>query len=214
MLNEIGAETIYSFLKTALSEPWETTIDFDFFLRTIVIWFTHISAGYDHILFLLTLIVCLPAVRRILIIISTFTVAHCLTLILWGLGIITISSIIVESMILISIIIMWLYAYNTAVWEKKNIYAEVTIIFILGLFHGLGFAGFFSGILETSDNIIFPVLWFNIWVELGQIIIMSIVLSLLTLTYKYLPKYKTHIKNTLSILCIFAATYWLVASFL
>lgn len=214
MLSEIGAETIYSFLKTALSEPWDTSVDTSFFLRTIVIWFQHISSWYDHILFLLTLIVCLPKFRRIVGIITTFTIAHCITLVLWGLHIISLPSILVESMILISIIIMALYALRNKVWEVKNIYFETTVIFILGLFHGLWFAGFFSGVLETSQNIIIPVLGFNIWVELGQVIIMSCILTTLYYIYKYFSTHKNHIKNTLSILCIIAASCWLIISLL
>ena len=215
MLSEIGAETIYSFLKKALSKEWDSNIiSLDFFLRTIVIGFQHIIAGYDHILFLLTLIICLPTTRRILGIITTFTIAHSITLILGWLWIISLPSVLVESMILISIIVMALYALKNKVWEVKNIYFETSVIFVLGLFHWLWFAGFFSWVLETSQNIIFPVLGFNIWVELGQIVIMIITLTILTLIYKYFPKHKNYIKNILSILGILIASYWLIGSFL
>lgn len=213
MLTELWVENIYSFLSQAYSPQRDESFDFSFFLRTIWIWLMHILAGIDHILFLVTLIVCLPKTRRILWIITTFTIAHCLTLVLWGLWIISLPSVIVESMILISIILMWVYAIFSKVWETKNLYFETTLIFILWLFHGLWFAGFFSGVLETSENIIIPVLGFNIWVELGQIIIMIVITSLLFLLYKYLPKHKNTIKNSVMIWCIIIAGYWLLLSF-
>lgn len=213
MLSEIWAETIYSFLSTAL-RPDDSNFSVDFFLRTIYIGLEHILWGIDHILFLVTLIICLPKFRRILSIVTTFTVAHCITLILWGLWIISLPSIIVETMILISIIMMWIYALYSQVWETKNFYFETGLIFILWLFHGLWFAGFFSGILETSNNIIIPILWFNIWVELGQIFIISIISAFLYLIYKYFPKYNNTIKNAAIIPIIIITLYWLVSSFI
>ena len=214
MLSEIWPEAIYSFLSSAFQQERSIVLESGFFFRTIVVWFIHIISGYDHILFLLTLLLCLPHPRRILLLISSFTLAHCITLALGWLSIISLSSNIVEPIILLSIIIMAVYAIVSPIGASQRPRLEVGIVFILGLFHGLGFAWFFSEVLEMNDNIIIPLLWFNIWVELGQILIMLLALGLFSLVYTYFPKYTVYIKNTLSWGCIIAAAYWLLIRFL
>jgi len=234
LLSEIWASRIYNYIQKVLSEPnlpefvlnenveSDASINSEFinlnsfesFYKSVVIWFQHILFWYDHILFLFTLVVCLPAWKRILQVITTFTVAHCITIILWGLQIITLPSLLVESMIVWSIVIMGIYAYFRKIWEEKNLSLELWVIFILGLFHGLGFAGFFSEVLQMSENIIIPVLWFNIWVELGQILIMSCILLSLSLIYKSLPKHTGILKNILAIISVVLGTYWLIIKFI
>jgi len=232
MLSEIGAERIYTYLKEYTSfiqqqesyyqtppessmKKSETSLSsFQSFYRSIVVWLQHILLGYDHILFLFTLIICLPAWKRIIQIITTFTIAHSITILLWGLQIVTLPSLLVESMIVLSIVMMWVYALKNKVWEHKKLSFELWLIFILGLFHGLGFAWFFSDILQTSENIIVPVLWFNIWVEIWQIIIIIILLTLLSWAYTYFPKKSNLIKNILALVSIILWSYWLILKFI
>lgn len=212
MLWEIWAERIYNFLHNALRQEEVTEIQissFELFKNTIILWFDHILLWFDHILFLITLIVCLPQFKRILWIITTFTVAHSITILLWGLQVFTLPSILVESMILISIIFMWIYAIYTKVWEEKSYLFQLWLIFILGLFHWLGFAGFFSDIITNSENTLLAVLGFNLWVELGQIIIITICLFILNFIYKKFPEYKNKIKNISVSLAIITALYYL-----
>ncbi len=205
MLLEIGPEVIYSFLNTRLRPDGWYTISLEFFMQFIKIGFTHILWGIDHILFLLTLIICLPKTRRILLLITTFTIAHSLTIIIWWMDIFSISSFIVEWMILISICIMAVYAIFQQVGKSLNVYAETLLIFILGLFHGLWFAWFFRSILDVSENIFFPIFAFNIWVELGQILVLIISLIFLHILYKLFPTQKDKLKN------IFAAIFIIIA---
>ena len=202
MFLEIGPEVLYSFLDSRLRPDSGYTISFDFFVQFIKIGFTHILWWMDHILFLLTLIICLPTMRRILLLITTFTVAHSLTIVLWGMQLVSVSSLIVESMILISILIMAVYAILQKVGKSLNVYAETTLIFLLWLFHGLWFAGFFRSILDVSENIFFPIFAFNIWVELGQILVLVISLAILHALYKAFPTQKENIKNILAVIFI------------
>ena len=212
MLTEIWVEVIYSYLSEKLQAD-TSYISWDYFVRFIEIWLTHILWWYDHILFILALIICLPRARRILSIITIFTIAHSVTIVLWWLQITSLPSTVVEAMILISIIIMAIYSIFQKVWEEKKLIPEAIIIFVLWLFHGLGFAWFFRSILDVTSNIWFPIFAFNIWVEIGQILVIIISLWLLHIVYKYLPKYKDTIKNILATLCIFASLFWIFLMF-
>ncbi len=214
MLVELGIENIYSYLDQVYAPLRERQFDISFLWQTVMIGFMHILGWVDHILFIATLLICLPRFKRIVGVITTFTVAHCITIVLWWLGIVSVPSVLVESMILISIIIMGIFALFSQVWEEKNIYFETALIFVLWLFHGLGFAWFFWGILETSRNIVVPVLWFNMWVELWQILIITILLSFLHFLYTYADAHKNTLKNSFAVFCCIFASYYLVLSFL
>jgi hypothetical protein len=214
MLSELWTEVLYSFLSERLQDkPWYT-ISWDYFQQIVTLWLTHILSWMDHILFILTLIICLPKTKRILLLISTFTIAHSITIFLWWASIVAIPSIVVESMILVSIIIMAIYATTQKIGTVKNIYAETALIFLLWLFHGLWFAWFFREILDTSTHIFFPIFAFNIWVEIWQVLVLIISLSLLYYIYKYFPKYKEHIKNVIAIFCIIFSLGMLVGMFM
>lgn len=213
MLTEIWVEVIYSFLSERLQEE-KSYISWDYFLRFIQIGFEHIMWGFDHILFILTLIICLPKTKRILSIITIFTVAHSMTILLWGWQIVSLPSSIVEPMILISIIIMAVYSMFQKVWTEKKLIPEALLIFVLWLFHWLGFAWFFRDILDVSTAIWLPILGFNLWVELGQILVILISLWVLHIIYKYAPKQKNIIKNTVATACIIMTLFWIIQMFL
>lgn len=208
MLSEIGSEVIYSFLSSRLQEE-KTFISLDYFLRFIYLWFDHIMSWYDHMLFLMTLIICFPRRKKILLVITTFTFAHSLTIIFWGMNLISLSSTIVESMIVWSIWLMAIYALFQKVSEEKNIIPELILIFILGLFHGLWFAWFFRSILDTSENIFLPILGFNLWVEFGQVLIISWALILLHFLYKKFDTHKNLIKNIFATLILIMSLIWI-----
>lgn len=213
MLAEIGAEPIYNFLISQLRSD-RLWIWWDFFMRLIILWWDHILSGFDHILFILTLVVCLPAWRHVFWIVTTFTLAHSVALMLWGFGIIMIPSTVVEPGILISIILMAVYAIYKKPRQVSHLRYELWCIFALWLVHGLGFAGFFGGILGSSENILFPIVWFNIGVELGQIFIICLMLGSLYFLYQYFPNYQNKMKNILCGWCIIMSSVWLGQIFL
>ena len=210
MLWEIGPEIIYSFLSEKLQWRSAYSISLDYFFRFIYLWIEHILSWIDHILFIFTLIITLPKSKRIFAIITTFTIAHSITIILWGFQIITLPSIIVESMIIFSIWLMALYSLFQKIWKSQKFIPEFILIFTLWIFHGLGFAWFFSEILQTNSNIVLPVIWFNIGVEFWQIVIIWISLLWLHTIYKTFAKQKEYIKNTLAACLVCASTFWLI----
>lgn len=150
----------------------------------------HILIGYDHILFLLALV--LPAVLyrkddswipvdkfrtalwNIVKIVTFFTLAHSITLSLAALEIISLSSRLVESIIALSI----------AAAAAHNLYPVIVgreglIAFLFGLFHGMGFASLLAPLGLGKDHLTLTLLGFNLGVEIGQIAIIAVAFPLL-----------------------------------
>jgi len=138
--------------------------------------------AYDHVLFLIVLTV--PYVfkdwKRVLLLVSIFTLGHTLSLILAAYKILTVNGSVVEFLIPITILIVALFNIFTsgkgAQREKVGILFLSTLFF--GLVHGLGFAREFQMLLGHSDNKFVLLLEFALGIEIAQIIIVFIVLFL------------------------------------
>jgi len=131
--------------------------------------FEHIiPKGLDHIIFVLGLFFSCLKKRTLFYQVTTFTIAHSITLILAALEIITINGNIIEPLIALSI--MWIAIENCLFKEISK--WRYLIIFIFGLLHGLGFATVLSQYGLPNDNFTFLLLAFNIGVEIGQISIL------------------------------------------
>ena len=127
-----------------------------------------IPYGFDHILFILGLFFFSHKLKTLLIQVTTFTIAHSTTLILGGLGYVTIPVVIVEAIIAASII--WIGFEN--LFRKNMNISRIGVIFCFGLLHGLGFASMFKLIgLEGTDYYL-NLLSFNVGIELGQILVL------------------------------------------
>ena len=167
-----------------------------------ILWFQtgfeHITdmAGYDHMLFLL--ILCSVYSFRNwdwLILITAFTIGHCITLALSVLNIIRLPSSLIEFAIpltiLISAIFRWIQVEkneNKSYQKDQKVYA-VTLLF--GLIHGLGFSNMLRSLLGSQADILQPLLFFNLGLEVGQIVI--VLFSLVTITslneYAHIPRF-------------------------
>lgn len=138
--------------------------------------------GYDHILFLMVLSV--PYVfgdwKRVLILVSTFTLGHTLSLVLAAYGIVTINGKLVEFLIPITILVTGIYNVFTA--SKKSKTNKIGLVFFatlfFGLVHGLGFAREFKMFAGQSENKLELLIEFALGIEIAQIIIVFIVLFL------------------------------------
>jgi len=137
----------------------------------------HILSGWDHLLFLLALLAGVRSLRSLLVVITAFTLAHSLTLALAALDVVGLPSRFVELAIALSIV--YVAAENLMRVEKRSLWIEALVF---GLLHGLGFAGFLSAALRHEDELLMPLLGFNLGVELGQLLVvlpLGIVLHLL-----------------------------------
>ncbi len=158
-----------------MSEFW---IYFEKGLRHILNLF-----AYDHILFLIALTVpyAFKDWKRLLLLVTIFTVGHTLSLMLSVFGVIIIKGNLVEFLIPITILIVAIFNLFTAGKSSKqesiSIIGFVTLFF--GIIHGLGFASYFKAVLGGSpQSKLLPLTEFSLGVESSQIIVVLIVLIL------------------------------------
>jgi len=152
---------------------WTTIREF------IPIGIEHILTGYDHIAFLLALIVIGLSLKEALKIITAFTVAHSITLLLAALQIVSLESRFVESVIALSIC----YVAVENILKKKVNYRWL-IAFVFGLVHGFGFASALQELIVGKSNLLLSVLSFNAGVEIGQLTIVCALMPVLYLLKK------------------------------
>jgi len=134
--------------------------------------------AYDHVLFLIALSATYTLVswKRLLLLVSLFTVGHSLSLVLASYDVVSVSSQLVEFLIPLSILIAALYNLYVATNKKsdKRLGAILLITVFFGLIHGFGFAAYYRMI--NIDGGILPLLEFALGVETSQIIIVTVVL--------------------------------------
>ena len=138
--------------------------------------------AYDHVLFLIVLTI--PYVfkdwKRVLLLVSMFTLGHTLSLVLAAYNVVSVNATVVEFLIPITIMVVALFNVFTAgkgaQKEKVGVLFLSTLFF--GLIHGLGFAREFHMLLGDTDNKLVLLLEFALGIELAQVIIVFIVLFL------------------------------------
>ena len=134
--------------------------------RFFVLGVEHIATGYDHILFLLALLLVGGGVRSLVGIVSAFTVAHSITLALATLEIVTLPSRPVEAVIALSI--AWVALENVVLDRSAG---RWRITFAFGLVHGFGFATVLRGLHLPPRELAASLLAFNLGVEAGQVVV-------------------------------------------
>ena len=139
----------------------------------------HILTGVDHLLFVLALVMIVRGTRRLLVTITAFTIAHSITLALATLGVVRVSGPPVEATIALSIVfvaseILRLRQGREGLAARK----PWLVAFSFGLLHGLGFAGALAEIGLPQKAIPLALLFFNVGVEIGQVIFIAAVLAL------------------------------------
>lgn len=147
------------------------------FGRFFLLGIEHILTGFDHLLFLLALLIGCRSLRSMLIIITAFTLAHSITLGLATFEVVDFPARWVESFIALSIVYVGVENLAGKIAEKRRIW----LIFGFGLIHGLGFASVLKGIGlgAGGQSILPPLLAFNLGVETGQFAFVVVALPLL-----------------------------------
>jgi hypothetical protein len=179
------------------NHSWQNT------LKTYVLMgMKHIWSGLDHMLFLFGLLLAAEQkVTKIVKLITAFTVGHCITLVLSSLEIAYLSPKIVEPLIALSI----LYIAFENIWKKKES-ARVTVTMLFGLIHGFGFAEVLRGTL--SGQMALPLFSFNLGVEIGQLVVVAIVIPVLLLLRRVPLKVNWNLYAS-GIIGVFGL-YWLI----
>lgn len=141
----------------------------------------HMVTGYDHILFLLGVVFFLYRIKDVSLYVSLFAIGHSVTLILGVLGGISVNAYVVDAIIGFSVVYKALD--NLGAFEKwfgRELDArKATLIF--GLLHGLGLATKVMDYDISPDGLLANLLAFNVGVELGQILALSLILMVMTL---------------------------------
>ena len=138
--------------------------------------------AYDHVLFLVALAVVYDFKnwKKLIWLISLFTIGHTLSLTLASYKIVSVDTKWVEFLIPVTIIITAvvniLYVKNTTKQLKTN--TNLVFALFFGLIHGLGFSGYFKMLIGTSESKFLPLLEFALGVEIAQIIVVLIILIL------------------------------------
>jgi hypothetical protein len=140
----------------------------------------HIFLGYDHIMFLFALIVIGGRLGNLVKIVTAFTLAHSLTLILAALEILKLPPQIIESGIALSI--AYVAAENFVIAQSNH---RWILTFIFGLIHGFGFANVLRDLGLPTSGLVPSLLAFNVGVEIGQLCIVAALFPLtLWMTHK------------------------------
>lgn len=146
-------------------------------------------AGYDHILFVTAL--CLRYLvedwKKILILVTAFTVGHSITLALSVLDYIQVPTKWIEFLIPVTIVITALtnvFTFNPQQPSKVSMIYSLALFF--GLIHGLGFSNYLKSLLGKDTNIVSELLAFNIGLEVGQLLIVVVVLLLSVICVRFL----------------------------
>lgn len=139
--------------------------------RYIILGFEHIlPLGLDHILFVLGLFLLSPKLKPLLWQVTSFTLAHSITLGLAMFGLVKVSGAIVEPIIALSIAFIAI----ENLWTSKLKPWRPAVIFIFGLVHGLGFAGVLADLGLPRSAFVPALISFNVGVELGQLAIIGL----------------------------------------
>jgi hydrogenase/urease accessory protein HupE len=144
-----------------------------------VLGIEHILTGFDHLLFVLALVLLVKTTRRLVATVTAFTVAHSITLFAATLGWVHVPGRPVEAMIALSIV----FVASEIIHGRQGRAGLTerhpwTVAFVFGLLHGLGFAGALAEVGLPQASIPTALLFFNVGVEIGQLVFISVVLAI------------------------------------
>ncbi len=169
--------------------------------------FTHIlPEGTDHILFVLGLFFLSLRIKPLLLQVTSFTLAHSLTLGLSLFGVLSLSPRIVEPLIAVSIV--YVAVENILTDEFKP--WRLAVVFSFGLLHGLGFAGALRDLHIPKSDFLGALISFNVGVELGQLSVLLLAFITVGLAFGKKPWYRQRISIPASVLIGLTGLFWTV----
>ncbi len=167
----------------------------------------HVWIGIDHLLFLTVLLISCRKLSSMLRLVTTFTIAHSLTLVAAVQGWVSCPPSIVEPLIAASIVVMALRALRGS--RPTEAPENLTWVFAFGLFHGLGFAGALMESSGSEGRPWGPLLWFNVGVEMGQLSFGVVVVGLGAAARHLAPRAVSWSPAVLVVSAL-AGSWWLV----
>lgn len=159
---------------------WGTLVDFT------TIGVQHILFGFDHLLFLLTILVVGVSWRQLAWATASFTVAHSLTLAAAGAGLVNVPAAVIEPLIAASIVGLALDNLFGA-WRTRSHRIRLAIVFACGLLHGVGFASAIAGFGLDARHWLASLGGFNLGIELGQALFLAALVAVGWLARRAVP---------------------------
>jgi hydrogenase/urease accessory protein HupE len=164
---------------TAAASPWQVSRTY------LILGFEHILLGIDHLLFVLALVLLVKGWKKLVATITSFTLAHSLTLAAATLGFLHVPGPPVEACIALSIVFVAAEIIRSRQGKSGlTERAPWVVAFTFGLLHGLGFAGALSEVGLPQQAIPWALLFFNVGVELGQLAFVLTVLGLIAIAHR------------------------------
>ncbi len=180
---------------------------FENFIEYTMLGYTHIlPLGLDHILFVLGLYLLSSRMRPLLVQVTSFTIAHTVTLALGLYGVMQVSPAIVEPLIAVSIV----YVAVENILTPRLTAWRPFVVFGFGLLHGLGFAGVLREIGLPPNDFLSGLVSFNIGVELGQLSVIAIAWFATGLWFSARPWYRARIVYPGSAAIAVIGLYWTI----
>lgn len=152
------------------------------FFTYLQLGFEHISDvnAYDHIVFIiaLTAVYRLKELKKIFWLVTSFTLGHSVSLALATLKIVIVPSEIIEFLIPVTILITAIINVSRSGETKleKRLKLSYVLAMFFGVIHGMGFSNYLQALLGSETNIVLPLLSFNLGLEIGQLMIVGIIL--------------------------------------
>ena len=166
--------------------------------------FFHILGGIDHLLFLLCLVIPFRKLRGLVVVVTSFTIAHSVTLIASAYGMAPDGlwfAPLIETLIAVSILYM---AFENIIGAKLE--RRWMMTFAFGLIHGFGFSFLLRERLQfAGEHLVASLLAFNVGVEIGQLFVLVLAVPLLALTFRYVVAERM---GTILLSALVAHTAW------
>src|SRR5262249_14227973 len=180
---------------------------FDIAWQYFGLGFTHIlPKGLDHILFVLGIFLLSARWRSVLLQVSTFTIAHSLTLGLTMFGIVSLPPDVVEPMVALSI--AYVAVENLLTTELKP--WRLALVFSFGLLHGMGFAGVLRDLGLPRSEFLTALVTFNGGVEAGQLSVIALAFAAVAYFHRNRATYRRVVIQPASLAIALIGLYWTV----
>lgn len=170
----------------------------------------HIAIGLDHILFVVALLLMGGGVKQLLKVVTAFTLAHSITLVLAALHFVTVPSFVVEPIIAASIVFVAVRVLQTK-WRRdgaKPTEERLPYAFGFGLVHGFGFASALSELELPRESLAVSLFGFNVGVEVGQAALVLVIAPLLAGLHRKYPVVAHRLVLIIAGIVVALGAYW------
>lgn len=173
--------------------------------------------AYDHILFLSALAIpfTFKSWKRVIVLATIFTIAHCTSLALSAFDVFTVDVGLIEFLIPVTIILTGLFNLIYVYKDAKNVgmYLHILATAFFGLIHGFGFSNYFKMLMAEEEDKITPLLGFATGIEFSQVAIILAILGIAFLIQEVIKVKRTYFIAIASILIICITIPLLIATF-